>query len=132
MLKRGLAGPGAQQEQARLTSLAAGVEEIAVFVDPLGEGAGGVAGEPLDVLADLGGDAVGGGGELQQRVHDAGRGAGAQHRVGGDQDLYVVGHLTAPGHDQVRRRVGTVAPPPSGCWGIVAVVVAPAPPGSGA
>ncbi len=47
---------------------------------------------------------------------------------GGDQDLYVVGHLSRPpATDTERLEVGTVAPPPSGYWGLVSVVVAPAP-----
>jgi hypothetical protein len=47
---------------------------------------------------------------------------------GGDQDLYVVSHLSrTPAADTGQLEVGTVAPPPSGYWGLVSVVVAPAP-----
>ena len=47
--------------------------------------------------------------------------------VVGDQDLYTVGHLAAP-HTWSGGpvTVGTVAPPPSGYWGLVSVAILPA------
>lgn len=46
--------------------------------------------------------------------------------IGGDQDLYVVGHLARPGSSPGGPvQVGTTAPPASGYWGVVCAVVRP-------